>query len=126
VTGPGARRVQAQVALGDAARDALLVHLGEANEQVGVRVVAGVRELDQRRAHDLEILGEGRTGEGEDVGTPGELGVVDPARRSSARPAARGWRPDGIPEAETLFSFTESHDIVGVAIAEDDRNERTR
>ena len=67
-------------------------HLGQADEQVGVRVVGGVGDRHDRGTQDLERCGQSRTGERDDVATLGQRGVVGVAADPRGQDAATDRR----------------------------------
>ncbi len=82
-------RVEADVALGDVVRAALAVDLRHAHEEVCVWVVGGVGQPDDRGADDVQVAGQDRAGEGQDVAALGQLRVVDRAAQRQQRAADR-------------------------------------
>ena len=85
-------RIQPREAFGDVVGAAVRAHVGEPHEEVGVGVVAGVGQRDDRLAHDFDVCLERLVHHGEAVGPGRQAGVVDLALRAEEGPADRRRR----------------------------------
>ena len=73
----------------------MLVDLADPDEQIVVRVVAGVGQFEHRRPDHVEVRGQRVAGERQDVGAPRQSGVVAVAALGGQQPATDGGRRVG-------------------------------